>query len=76
MFSPRFSRAVTAAFYCFVAQLFLSLSAILFATAVFAIVDSNLGVIVIAPVAGFVAYVGITALQRARQLVAGTGPLL
>jgi hypothetical protein len=46
----------------------LSLSTI--ATAAFAIVESDRGVI--APVAG---YVGIKAIRDARQLVAGTVPL-
>lgn len=74
MFSPRFSRAVTIAFHAFIAQLFLSLAAMLVLTSVVAVVESNTDVLVIAPVGAFAGYVGVTALRRARQLIAGPGP--
>ena len=76
MFPPRFSRAVTVAFYCLVAQLFLSLAALIVGTAVFAIIELDLRVFVIIPVAWFAIYVGGTALHHARRLVVGLGPLL
>jgi hypothetical protein len=74
VFSPRFSRAVTVAFHGFIAQLFLSAAAMLALTSVVAVVDANIEALVIAPVGVFAGYVGVTALRRARQLIAGPGP--
>ena len=78
MFSPRFSRAVSAAFYALVAQLFLSLAALIIGSAVVAMVESggrDARVLVIVPVGLFTIHVGGQALRRARQMVDGVGPL-
>jgi hypothetical protein len=65
---------VTVAFHGFIAQLFLSAAAMLALTSVVAVVETNVEVLVIAPVGAFAGYVGVTALRRARQLIAGPGP--
>jgi NhaP-type Na+/H+ or K+/H+ antiporter len=65
---------VTVAFHGFIAQLFLSAAAMLALTSVVAVVDANIEALVIAPVGVFAGYVGVTALRRARQLIAGPGP--
>jgi hypothetical protein len=74
MFSPRVSLALHAAFYCFIAQLFLSLAAIVIGGAVLAALEFDLAVLVFIPVGWFAIYVGGQALHRARALVDGPGP--
>lgn len=76
MFSPRVSRALSAAFYCFIAQLFLSLAAIIIGSAVLAFVEFDIRVVAIIPVGWFAIYVGGQALHHARAIVDGPGPLL
>lgn len=76
MFSPRFSRAVSAAFYCFIAQLFLSLAAIIIGSAILAFIEFDIRVVVIIPIGWFAIYVGAQALHHARAIVDGPGPLL
>lgn len=73
--SPAFARAVNVAFYCLVAQLFLSLAGLIAAASIISLIALDPSVIVTIPVAAFAIYVGVSALRRARDVMAGPGPL-
>jgi hypothetical protein len=74
--SPAFARAINVAFYCLVAQLFLSLAGLIVAASILSLIALDPSVVVTIPVAAFAIYVGISALRRARDVMAGLGPLL
>lgn len=74
--SPAFARAIHVAFYCLIAQLFLSLAGLIAATSVVSLIALDSSVIVTIPVAAFAIYVGVSALLRARDAMTGAGPLI
>ena len=75
MRSP-FGRAVTVAWYCLVAQLFLQLAALIVFGSIYALVQLDSAFVVMAPVAVFAAYVGLLALRLAASGISGRSPLL
>lgn len=74
--SPAFARAVNVAFYCLVAQLFLSLAGLIVAGSILSLLAWDPSIVVMIPVAAFAIYVGLSALRRARDVMAGSGPLV
>ena len=74
--TPAFARAINVAFYCLIAQLFLSLAAFILAGSILALWSLDAAAVVTIPVAIFAGYVGVSALRRARDVMQGVGPLL
>jgi len=74
--SPAFARAINVAFYCLIAQLFLSLAAFIAVGSAVALWSLDSGAVVTVPVAIFAGYVGVSALRRAQDVMHGAGPLL
>lgn len=75
--SPRFAIAVNVAMWCLFAQLFLQLAAFIFAGFIVSVVELEMAaMLVTAPVGAFTGYVGLTALQRAKSVMEGRGPIL
>lgn len=69
-------RALSVAAYCFVAQVFLQSGAIVLLTALALIIYFELSGLVLAPIALFYLWVGLTALRRAGQALSGYPPAL
>jgi hypothetical protein len=69
------SLAIRIAFYCLIAQLFLSLAGLVAAGSLLALWSLDSAAVVTVPVAIFAGYVGVSALLRARDLLMWFGPL-
>ena len=75
--SPRFAVAINVAMWCLFAQLFLQLAAFIFAGFLVSLVELELEALVVtAPVGAFAAFVGLTALLRAKAVMQGHGPII